>query len=177
MNSTRRNQQIMTSSFVVTRVCEVAGTSAKQRWPIRRRGRAMSETENVVESCAKPMFYKGRWAQAAENVVLEWHVIATQIEVGVQTDMSLDPDEIVVTQRELLEGTSEIDDGSSSCDSYSEPDCELHESSDEGGCEALRALQQPQDARAFPAWNDNSLLPTPSTSRSRTRPVIATITT
>ena len=91
--------------------------------------------------------------------------------------MSLDPDEIVVTQRELLEGTSEIDDGSSSCDSYSEPDCELHENSDEGGCEALPALQQPQDARAFPAWNDEFLLPTPSTLRSRPQPLSATTTT
>ena len=58
-------------------VCGIAGVSVKQKWPARRnRGQATDETEGIVETRAKPMFHKGRWAKVAENAVLESHVIA-----------------------------------------------------------------------------------------------------
>lgn len=58
-----------------------------------------------------------------------------------------------------LEGVSKADEEFSSCDSNSEPDCELHESSDDDACEFLPALQHPREisGRAFPAWSDQFL--------------------
>ena len=86
--------------------------SVKQGPARRNKSQATDGTESIVEPRVKPMFYEGGWAKVAERVVLDscaQTIGVAKSEVGVQTDMSLDPDEIVVTQQELLEGASEAE--------------------------------------------------------------------